>query len=72
MQNIDEPRDCHTKSTNSGRGRQVSYNFMWKLKSDTHKFFYQTNRNRLTTIGNKLKVAKGERGKERDKSGVWD
>ena len=37
-----------------------------------YKWTYLQNRNRLTDIENKLTVTKGERGRERDKLGVWD
>ena len=36
-----------------------------------YKWTYLQNRNRLTNIGKKLTVTKGERG-GRDKLGVWD
>ena len=36
-----------------------------------HKGTYQQNRNRLTAIENRLVVAKGEWGRERDGLGIW-
>ena len=44
--------------------------YMWNLKYDTNEHIYETDR--LTDIENRLVVAKGEGGWERDGLGVWD
>ena len=67
--NMDGPGDYHTKWSKSERERQITYDiiYMWDLKIK-YKWTYLWNRNRLTDIGNKLMVTKGEGGK--DKLGV--
>ena len=42
---------------------------MWNLKYDTNEPIYETNR--ITDIENRLVVAKGGGGWERDRPGVW-
>ena len=42
---------------------------MWNLKYDTNEPIYE-NRNRIRDIENRLLVAKGEGGRERDGLGV--
>ena len=53
--------------------RQISYNiyntYMWNLKK-WYKWTYFQNRNRVTEIGNKFMVTKGEVGES--KLGGWD
>ena len=44
---------------------------MWNLKK-WYEWTYLQDRNRLTDIENKLMDTKGERGRGRDKLGVWD
>ena len=60
--NMDGPRDYHTKWSKPDRERQISYDidFMWNPKK-THKWTYLQGRNRPTDIDNKLMVTKGER-----------
>ena len=42
--NMDGPRDYHTKSSKSGREKQISYDitYMWNLKYDTNELIYKT------------------------------
>ena len=42
--NIDEPRDYHTKWSNSDRERQISYDttYICTLKNDTNELIYKT------------------------------
>ena len=64
-------RECHTKWSKSDRERHVScyITYTWNLKRKIQT--YLQNRNRVTDVGNKLMVTKGE-GRRRDKLGVWD
>ena len=43
---------------------------MWNLKYDTNEPIYETETDSDTEI--RLVVPKGERGREREGSGVWD
>ena len=63
--NMDGPRDHHTKWNKSERTRKILYNitYMWHVKKN-----YFKNRNKLTNIENKLMATKVGR----DKLGVWD
>ena len=69
--NMDRPRDYHTKWSKSERERWLPYDitYMWNLTYDTNELLW--NCNRLIDIGNRLVVAKGERGWEREGLGVW-
>ena len=42
--NMDEPRDYHTKWSKSERERQIPYDitYMWNLKYDTKELIYKT------------------------------
>ena len=41
--NMDGPRDYHTKWSKSGRERQILYDiYMWDLKYDTNELIYKT------------------------------
>ena len=53
--NMDGPRDYHTKWSKSERERQISYDitYMWNLEK-WYKETYLQNRNTLTDIENKL------------------
>ena len=42
---------------------------MWKLKCDTNKLIYETNR--FTIAENRLVVTKGKAGWRREGLGVW-
>ena len=68
--NMNGPGDYHTKWSKSDRERQISHaiTYMWNLKK-RYKWTDLQIRNRLTDIGNKLMVTKGEKG-GRDKLGV--
>ena len=75
--NMDGPRNDHTKWSKSDRERQISCDIthMWNLICfKWYKWTYLQNRNKLTDIENKLMVTKGEMcvcaGK--DKSKAWD
>ena len=61
--NIDGPRDCHTKCSKSDKDISYDITYMWKLKK-WYKWTYIQNRNRLTDRENKLMVTKGERWRE--------
>ena len=41
--NMDGPRDYHTKRSKSERERQISYDitYMWNLKNDGNKLIYK-------------------------------
>ena len=70
---VHRSRDCHTEWSKSEREKQISYinAYMWNLKK-WYEWTYLQDRNRLTDIENKLMDTKGERGRGRDKLGVWD
>ena len=41
--NMDGPRDCHTKWSKSDRERQIyDITYMWNLKNDTDELIYKT------------------------------
>ena len=66
--NMDGPREYHTKSD---RERQTLYiTYMWNLKK-RYKWTYLQNRNRLADIENNYGYQRGKVG-GRDKLGVWD
>ena len=67
--NMDATRDCDTKWSKSERERQVySITDMWN--KIWHKWTCLQNRNRLIDVENRVVVAKGEGGRERDGLGV--
>ena len=67
--NMDGIRDYHTKWNKSDRERQIyDTSDMWNLKN-WYKWTYLQNRNRLTDTENKFMVT--ERGRGRDKLGIW-
>ena len=70
---MDEPRDYHTKCNESNRERQISHDitYMWNLKNMIKRAYLQ-NRERFTVIGNKVMIIKGEKGRKKDKLGIWD
>ena len=45
---------------------------MWNLKKKAYKSTYLQNKNKTIDIEKKLTVTKDERGRQRDKLGVWD
>jgi len=56
--NIDGPRDYHTKQRKSEKDRQISYiTYMYNLKYDTNEPIYETNR--LTDMEKRLVGANG-------------
>ena len=59
--NMDGRGDYHTKWRKSDRERQIPYDttYTWNLR--WYKWTCLQNRNRLTDLGNKLTVTKGER-----------
>ena len=61
--NLDGPRDYHTKWSKSDRERQISYDitYMWTLKKWC-KSTYLQSRNRLIDIASEFMITKGERG----------
>ena len=71
--NMDGPRDYHTKWSKSGRERQILYDitYMWNLKKKKQINLFtkqkQTHRHRRQTYG----YQRGK-GKGRDTLGVWD
>ena len=70
--NMDGPRDYHTKGSKSERERQIPYDitYMWNLKYNTNEPIYKTETD--TDTENRLVVAKGDGGWGRDGLGVWD
>ena len=73
--NMDGPRDSHTKWSKSDRERQISYDIthMWNLiflKNDTNELIYKTETDSETLKTNSW-LPKGK-GWGRDKLGVWD
>ena len=56
----------------SDRERQIPYDIicMWNLKYYKNKLIYKTKR--FTVIGNKVMIIKGEKGRKKDKLGIWD
>ena len=59
--NTEGSRDYHIKWSKSYKGRQISSDitYLWNLKNDRNELIYKTNR--LTDIGNKFMVTKGEK-----------
>ena len=72
--NMDGPRDDHTKWSQSGRGRQISYDstYTWNLilKSDTNDLIYKIETDSHISKTN-LWLSKGKSGGV-DKLGGWD
>lgn len=58
--NMDKPRDCHAEWSALDRERQISYCLQMESQSVVQMNLLQ-NRNRVTDVGKKLRVTKGER-----------
>ena len=67
---MDGPRDYHTKLSKLDKDKYYMISLICGCKK-LYKWTYLQNRNRLTNIGNKLMVTRGER-ERRDKPGVWN
>ena len=65
--NMDGPRNYHTKWSKSDRERPILYDitYMWNLKNNTNGSIYKTETDSQTE--NKLMITKGKR----DKLGIW-
>ena len=58
--NMDGPRDCHTKWSQTENDKYPHIAYMWNLRI-WHKWTYLQNNNRVTNAENKLMVTGGKR-----------